>query len=219
MYETNKLFKNFPEQYLKRIPFYHQILAELELKDEDYVSSRYLAGFFNVDETQIRKDIAHTGYKGKPKYGYSVTGLKNAIEQFLGINYRNIAVLIGAGNLGSALIEYEGFKNYGLEIVAVLDNNPDKIGSSVGNFNILNIDALPRVARTYDIGIAILTVPKAAAQAVCNDVMEQNIKAIWNFAPIQLSVNNDVILRNENLAIGAAFLSYYLKQRDSGPAK
>ena len=217
MYETNKLFKNFPEQYLKRIPFYHQILSDLELKNEEYVSSRYLAGFFNVDETQIRKDISLTGYKGKPKFGYSVPGLKEAIEHYLGLNYHNSAVLIGAGKLGSALIEYEGLADYGLEIIAVFDNNPAKIGSAVGKHNILNLDALPRVSRSYDIGIAILTVPKAAAQSVCNQAMDQGIKAIWNFAPTQLSVNNDVILKNENLAIGIALLSYYLKKRDSLP--
>ena len=217
MYSENKLFKNLPEQYLKRIPFYHQILTELESKNEPYVSSRYLAGFFNVDETQIRKDISLTGYKGKPKYGYSVQGLKEAIERYLGINYHNTAILIGAGKLGSALVEYEGIAEYGLEIIAVFDNNPEKIGSPVGRFNILSIDALPRVLRSYEIGIAILTVPIAAAQNVCNQVMDQGIKAIWNFAPTQLLVNSDVILRNENLAVGIALLSYYLKKRDAPP--
>jgi len=217
MYSENKLFKNLPEQYLKRIPFYHQILTELESRNEPYVSSRYLAGFFNVDETQIRKDISLTGYKGKPKYGYSVQGLKEAIERYLGINYHNTAILIGAGKLGSALVEYEGIAEYGLEIIAVFDNNPEKIGSPVGRFNILSIDALPRVLRSYEIGIAILTVPIAAAQNVCNQVMDQGIKAIWNFAPTQLLVNSDVILRNENLAVGIALLSYYLKKRDAPP--
>ena len=215
MYSENKLFKNLPEQYLKRIPFYHQILTELESKNEPYVSSRYLAGFFNVDETQIRKDISLTGYKGKPKYGYSVQGLKEAIERYLGINYHNTAILIGAGKLGSALVEYEGIAEYGLEIIAVFDNNPAKIGSPVGRYNILSIDALPRVVRSYEIGIAILTVPMVAAQSVCNQVMDQGIKAIWNFAPTQLLVNSDIILRNENLAVGIALLSYYLKKRDA----
>ncbi|MBN2050298.1 MAG: redox-sensing transcriptional repressor Rex [Spirochaetales bacterium] len=220
MYAENKLFKNLPEQYLKRIPFYHQILSELALKNEAYVSSRYLAGFFNVDETQIRKDISLTGYKGKPKYGYSVQGLKEAIEAYLGINYHNTAVLFGAGKLGTALIEYEGLADYGLEIIAVFDNNPVKIGSPVGHFNILSPSALPRVIRSFDIGIAILTVPKTAAQEVCDQVTAMGIKAIWNFAPLQLSVGMDVILRNENLAAGAALLSYYLKKsnhRQEGP--
>jgi len=215
MYNENKLFKNLPEQYLKRIPFYLQILMELESNNEPYVSSRYLAGFFNVDETQIRKDISLTGYRGKPKYGYSVRGLREAIEQYLGINYHNTAILIGAGKLGSALVEYEGLAEYGLEIVAVFDSNPKKIGSAVGAFNILSLNALPRVLRSYTIGIAVLTVPKAAAQSVCNQVMDLGIKAIWNFAPTHLSVHSDVILRNENLAVGAALLSYYLKKRDA----
>lgn len=214
MYTDNKLFKNLPEQYLKRIPFYHQILSELESKNEPYVSSRYLAGFFNVDETQIRKDISLTGYKGKPKFGYSVHGLKEAIERYLGINYHNTAILIGAGKLGSALVEYEGLTEYGLEIIAVFDRDPEKIGSAVGNFNILSTEAMPKVVRSYSIGIAIITVPKTSAQEVCNQVMDLGIKAVWNFAPTQLSVHSDVILRNENLAVGVALLSYYLKKRD-----
>ncbi len=168
-----------------------------------------------VDDTQVRKDVSVIGYRGKPKSGYSVTGLKKAIADFLGINYQNTAILIGAGKLGSALVEYPGFAEYGMKIVGVFDSSPDRVGSEIGDFTILSTDSLPRVVNSFDIGIAIITVPKRAAQSVCDQVVELGIKAIWNFAPARLEVPEDVVVRNENLAVGIALLSHYLRiQKD-----
>jgi redox-sensing transcriptional repressor len=164
-----------------------------------------------VDDTQVRKDVSIIGYRGKPKSGYSVTGLKKAIGEYLGINYQNTAILIGAGKLGSALAEYPGFHEYGLKLVAVFDNNPERIGQVIGDSTILSMESLSRVIKSYEIGIAILTVPKAAAQSVCNTVIELGIKAIWNFAPARIEVPKEVIVRNENLAVGVAMLSHYLR--------
>jgi redox-sensing transcriptional repressor len=201
-----------PVQTLRRIPHYHQILLELEQKGEPFVSSRYLAHFFQVDDTQVRKDMSVIGYKGKPKAGYSVTGLRAAIGEFLGINVENTAILIGAGKLGSALVEYPGLSEYGLKLVALFDNDPAKTGKIIGSFSILPLESLPRVVKTYDVGIAILTVPKQAAQAVCDLLVSLEVKAIWNFAPTQLAAPDDVIVRNENMAVGLALLSHYLKK-------
>jgi redox-sensing transcriptional repressor len=201
---------SIPEQTLRRIPRYHQILTDLESRGEQYVSSRFLSDICDIDDTQVRKDVSVIGYRGKPKAGYSVSGLKGAIGDFLGINYENTAILIGAGKLGSALAEYPGLADYGLKLVAVFDNDPTKIGKIVGDHSVLPLESLPRVARSYRIGIAILTVPKTAAQEVCDRVVALGIKAIWNFAPTQLDVPRDVILRNENIAIGLAILSHYL---------
>jgi len=201
-----------PVQTLRRIPHYHQILLELEQKGEQFVSSRYLAHFFQVDDTQVRKDMSVIGYKGKPKAGYSVTGLRAAIGEFLGINVENTAILIGTGKLGSALVEYPGLSEYGLKLVALFDNDPAKAGKIIGSFSILPLESLARVVKTYAVGIAILTVPKQAAQAVCDLLVALEIKAIWNFAPTQLTAPDDVIVRNENMAVGLALLSHYLKK-------
>jgi redox-sensing transcriptional repressor len=201
-----------PVQTLRRIPHYHQILTELEQKGEQFVSSRYLAHFFQVDDTQVRKDVSVIGYKGKPKSGYSVSGLKAAIAEFLGINTQNTAILIGAGKLGSALVEYPGLAEYGLKLVAVFDNDPQKSGRIIGSFSILPLESLPRVVETFEVGIAILTVPKQAAQEVCDRLAALGIKAIWNFAPTQLNAPDDVIIRNENMAVGLALLSHYLRK-------
>lgn len=211
IYQYYERSQNIHEPTLRRIPLYHQILTDLDLRKEEYVSSKYLATFMRVDDTQVRKDVSIIGYRGKPKSGYSVVGLKKAIGEFLGINYQNTAILIGAGKLGSALTEYPGFEEYGLKLVAIFDNDKDRVGQVIGDFTILSIASLPRVIKSYKIGIAILTVPKTAAQSVCDDVMELGIKAIWNFAPTTLDVPEDVTVRNENLAVGAALLSHHLK--------
>jgi len=199
---------SIPEQTLRRIPRYHQILSELEARGEQFVSSRFLADICDIDDTQVRKDVSVIGYRGKPKAGYSVSGLKGAIGDFLGINYENTAILIGAGRLGSALAEYPGLAEYGLKLVAVFDSDPTKIGKIVGDHSVLPVESL-----SYRIGIAIVAVPKGAAQQVCDRVVGLGIKAIWNFAPTQLEVPDDVILRNENIAIGLAMLSHYVNTR------
>ncbi len=202
-----------PEQTLRRIPLYHQILAEMQARGEAYVSSRHLAQFFRIDDTQVRKDVSLIGYKGKPKSGYSILGLKKAIEEFLGINYENTAILIGAGRLGSALSQYPGLAQYGLRLVAIFDNDPARTGNVLGAFTILPMESLQRVVRSFDVGIAIVCVPKDAAQAVAGRIVSLGIKAIWNFSPTQLTVPSDVIVRNENIALGLAILSHYLKRR------
>jgi len=202
-----------PEQTLRRIPLYHQILAEMEARGESYVSSRHLAQFFRIDDTQVRKDVSLIGYKGKPKAGYSILGLKKAIEEFLGINYENTAILIGAGRLGSALSQYPGLAQYGLRLVAIFDSDPARTGNVLGAFTILPMESLPRVVRSFDVGIAIVCVPKDAAQSVASRIVSLGIKAIWNFSPTQLTVPSDVIVRNENIALGLAILSHYLKRR------
>jgi redox-sensing transcriptional repressor len=201
-----------PEQTLRRIPLYHQILAEMQARGEAYVSSRHLAQFFRIDDTQVRKDVSLIGYKGKPKAGYSILGLKRAIEEFLGINYENTAILVGAGHLGSALSQYPGLAQYGLRLVAIFDSDPAKVGTILGAFTILPMESLQRVVRSFDVGIAILCVPSAAAQQVAARVVSLGIKAIWNFSPTQLTVPSEVIVRNENIALGLAILSHYVKR-------
>jgi redox-sensing transcriptional repressor len=203
-----------PEQTLRRVPRYHQVLAELAAAGTAYVSSRQLAMQFGIDDTQVRKDVSLIGHQGKPKAGYSVVGLKNAIEEFLGINYENTAILVGAGRLGSALVQYPGLSQYGLRLVAVFDADPAKIGGVVGGFTVLPMEGLQRVVRSFDIGIAILCVPRDAAQEVAEGIVAHGIRAIWNFAPTRLIVPPDVVVRDENIALGLAILSHHVKRRN-----
>ena len=209
--------ETIPEQTLRRIPHYHQILSDLEAQGQKLVSSSYLSRFFRVHDTQVRKDVSVIGYRGKPKSGYSVTGLRQAIADFLGINLRNTAVLIGAGKLGSALCGYPGLAEYGLRIVGVFDSEPARVGSRVAEFTIQHTDTLPQFLGGRGVGIAILTVPKEAAQEVADRVVELGIRAIWNFAPTQLALSADVSVRHENLAVGLALLSHDLKKSQTVP--
>ncbi len=209
--------ESIPEQTLRRIPHYHQILSDLEAQGQKLISSSYLSRFFRVHDTQVRKDVSVIGYRGRPKAGYSVSGLRQAIGDFLGINLQNTAILIGAGKLGSALCGYPGLAEYGLHIVGVFDSDPAKTGQRVAAFAIQDLSALPQFLSGRGVGIAILTVPKDAAQGVADLAVSLGIHAIWNFAPTQLSVPPEVSVRHENLAVGLALLSHDLKKSQQPP--
>jgi redox-sensing transcriptional repressor len=209
--------ESIPEQTLRRIPHYHQILSDLEAQGQKLISSRYLSRFFRVHDTQVRKDVSVIGYRGRPKAGYSVSGLRQAIGDFLGINLQNTAILIGAGKLGSALCGYPGLAEYGLHIVGVFDNDPARAGQRVAAFAIQDTASLPDFLPGRGVGIAILTVPKDAAQGVADLVVGLGIRAIWNFAPTQLTVPAEVSVRHENLAVGLALLSHDLKKSQQPP--
>ena len=202
-----------PEQTLRRIPLYHQILIDLEAEGETQVSSRTLAGFFRIDETQVRKDVGVIGYRGRPKTGFSVAGLRGAIGDFLGVNFQSSAIIVGAGRLGAALSSYAGLSQYGVSLVGVFDSDPAKLGSPVGGLKVRSMRGLAGITKRLDVGIAILTVPREAAQGVCDRVVSLGIEAIWNFAPVQLSVAPHIVVRDENLAVGLAILSHYHKAR------
>jgi redox-sensing transcriptional repressor len=209
--------ETIPEQTLRRIPHYHQILSDLEAQGQKLVSSSYLSRFFRVHDTQVRKDVSVIGYRGRPKAGYSVSGLRQAIADFLGINLRNTAVLVGAGKLGSALCGYPGLAEYGLRIAGVFDRDPARVGMPVADFIVQHVDTLPQFLAGLGVGIAILTVPKEAAQSAADLVVGLGIRAIWNFAPTQLTVPPDVSVRHENLAVGLALLSHDLKKNQTAP--
>lgn len=209
--------ETIPEQTLRRIPHYHQILSDLEARGQKLVSSSYLSRFFRVHDTQVRKDVSVIGYRGKPKAGYSVSGLRQAIADFLGINLRNTAVLIGAGKLGSALCGYPGLAEYGLRIVGVFDSDCARVGTQVAGFTLQHVDALPQFLSGRGVGIAILTVPKDAAQAAADSLVELGIRAIWNFAPTQLVLPAEISVRHENLAVSLALLSHDLKKSQTIP--
>ena len=211
--------ENIPEQTLRRIPHYHQILSDLEAQGRKLISSSYLSRFFRVHDTQVRKDVSVIGYRGRPKAGYSVSGLRQAIGDFLGTNLQNTAVLVGAGKLGSALCGYPGLAEYGLHIVGVFDSDPTRMGQRVAAFAIQDIATLPQFLAGRGVGIAILTVPKEAAQGVADLVVGLGIRAIWNFAPTQLTVPPEVSVRHENLAVGLALLSHDLKKSQQPPSE
>lgn len=170
-----------------------------------YVSSGIIARQLGIDDTQVRKDIALTGYVGKPKVGFNTTEFKEHLEIFLKMKDTKEAILIGTGHLGVALVKYEGFKKYGLNIVALFDKDPEKIGTYMGNLEIVSTDRLEQQIKKKKIKMSILTLPAEEAQDITNLLVKNGIKTIWNFAPVYLKVPETVFVWNENLA--ASFLS------------
>lgn len=192
---------------VKRLPTYLDLLRDMQESGRDIVSSNHIAEKLKVDAIQVRKDLAVTGISGKPKVGYYVPALVQAIEEFLGWNNTTEAFIVGAGNLGKALMGYQGFRRHGLNIVAAFDTDPEKVGSEAGGKQVLPLDKLGDLARRMHVGVGIITVPVEAAQAVADAMVKAGIKAIWNFAPVTLDVPPDVAVQNEDLAAGLAVLS------------
>ncbi len=169
-----------------------------------------------INETLVRKDIADLQIRGKQNLGYQIALLKDRIEQFLGLQEITNAVVIGAGHLGKALALYPGFEKYGLKIVGVFDNDPDKIGSSVGRHEIISVLRLNSFIDRNKVELAILAIPKVAAEEIAGLCVKSGVKAIWNFTPQELSVPAGVKVRNELLVAGFMALSYHLRTSPDG---
>lgn len=206
-------FREIPDASLRRLPAYHHVLQEMESAGGQYVSCSTIGRALNLDPTQVRKDIEATGIVGRPKVGYLLTGLIRWIEDFLGWNNTKEAILVGAGSLGSALLGYEKFRKFGLNIVSAFDTDPEKIGTQIHGKQVHPVSALVGLARQMHIHLGVIATPAAAAQSVADLMVEGGIRAIWNLAPVHLHVPDFVILQNEDLYDSMASLSYKLEQR------
>jgi len=201
-------------QTLRRLPDYLHYLQGLDLNIEKYVSAATIAGSLRLHEVQVRKDLAAVSpNSGKPRAGFEITQLIQGIENHLGYHSVDEAVLVGAGKLGQALLSYEGFRDAGLNIVAAFDTDPEINHTSLDGKYVFPMDKLVNLCQRMKIHIGIITVPAANAQEVCNLLIQGGVLAIWNFAPVNLKVPEDVYLRNENMAASLAMISQYLKQR------
>lgn len=196
---------------LNRLPFYMEYLKSIKSEGEIYISSTSIAKKLKLNDVQVRKDLALVSSSGgKPKVGYEIDELILDIETFLGFKNNNKAVLIGVGSLGRALLNYTGFENYGLSIVKAFDVSLQKIGKRVNGIEILSLDDISKFCKDNNIHIGIITVPHEQAQEVCDVLVSSGVKAIWNFAPTKLSVPEDILIQNENMASSLAVLSRHL---------
>ena len=202
-----RLSRPAPRPSLRRMPMYLRCLRGLARTSVEWVSCTYLAEVLQMDPTLVRKDLALTGVVGKPKVGFHITGLIAAMEHFIGWDNLEDAFLVGVGNLGSALLGYEGFGQHGLNIVAGFDVDPAKVGREIQGRRILLVDELPDLAQRLHIGMGIITVGVRAAQGVADLMVAGGIRAIWNFAPTRLEVPEGMIVENEDLAGTLAVLS------------
>lgn len=207
----NKAVIAVPEPTLRRLPLYYHYLKTVANRGREHISCTHIGKDLNLDSTQVRKDLAFTGIRGLPKVGYKILTLLDAIEEFFGYNRTDEAFLVGAGNLGRALLGYKGFERYGFKIIAAFDNSPDLIGKKIQGLDILPLSKLENLCRRMQVKIAVLTVPENSAQEITDKLVRGGVKGIWNFAPTSLKVPEDVIVENEIIASGLAVLTKKLQ--------
>ena len=202
--------KKISKFVLKRLPGYLSYLKSLPDTAPDHISATTLANALGMGQVQVRKDLALVSDGGRPKIGYPRKRLIEDIEQFLGYHNTTDAVLIGAGKLGQALMGYQGFDEYGLNILAAFDVNPNLSAEEVGK-PVYHIDQLEQFCRANGVLMGIITVPAEHAQGVADRLIAGGIKGIWNFAPVHLDVPMGILVQNMNMATSLAVLSVHLK--------
>ena len=215
LYNNNMIKKKIPAApSIRRLPSYLHIIRQAQADGLEFISGTVIANELVLEPIQVRKDLAMTGITGKPKRGYPVAELITAIEHFLGWDSVKNAILIGAGNLGTALTGYQEFKNHGLVFVAAFDNNAQKIGTKIHNVPVYSFDDLKPTLKNLNASIAVLTVPSTEAQSITDKLVDAGIKAIWNFTNIKLKVPEDVVVQREDLTSGYALLSVVMGKAD-----
>jgi len=178
------------------------------------VSSDELGKLLAITSVQIRKDLAYFGEFGRRGVGYDVQSLLAQVTGILGADQPRKVALIGAGHLGQALANYDGFREQGFHISAVFDADPHKVGMTVAGQRVLHSDSVAEVISQAGIELAIMTVPAHAAQRVAESLVKAGVRAIWNFAPVRLTLPEHVEVRQENMIVGLLALSYYLAQQN-----
>lgn len=191
-----------------RMPLYLHFLQEESAKGSKYISSTVIAQNISVSSVLVRKDLELVSSEpGRPRLGFAVNRLIVDIEKFLGYDNLSDVIIVGVGGLGRAFLGYEGFKNNGLNVVAAFDVDSDLIGTVVCGKEILPMETLETFVKARDVRIAVVTVPKHAAQDVLNRLVDAGIKAVWNFAPAPLRAPKDIVLKTEDLAASLAILA------------
>ena len=202
--------KKISKSVLKRLPGYLSYLKNMPENAPMHISATALANALGMGEVQVRKDLAMVSDGGRPKIGYLREALIDDIEQFLGYDNTTDAVLIGAGKLGQALLDYEGFREFGVNILAAFDVAP-KMEITEGGKPVYPVEQLESYCRKNKILMGIITVPGPHAQEVADRLVSCGIKAIWNFAPTHLEVPSQILVQYENMATSLAVLSMHLQ--------
>lgn len=197
---------------IRRLPKYQRYLDELIKNDVDRISSKELSEKIGFTASQIRQDLNNFGDFGQQGYGYNVKGLYNEISRILGLNRVYNTIIVGAGNLGQALANYTNFERLGFKLQALFDKNPKLIGLKIKDIEIYDVDEINSFLSRNSIDIGIICTPKEHAQSVANLLMGGGIKAIWNFAPVDLEIPDDVLVENVHLSESLLTLTYMLNE-------
>ncbi|MDD2573412.1 MAG: redox-sensing transcriptional repressor Rex [Bacillota bacterium] len=210
----DKIKINVSMAVIRRLPKYYRYLDELVEKGITRISSKEFGKILGFTASQIRQDLNCFGGFGQQGYGYNVRELRDEIANILGLHKPNNAIIVGAGNLGQAIANYSGFRGSGFVLKAMFDINPRLVGISIGDIKIMDIDDMGEFIENTDINVGIICTPKEGAQSVAKRLTGEGIKAIWNFAPTDLEVPENVIVENVQLSESLMVLAYLMNERD-----
>lgn len=199
---------------IKRLPRYYRYLEELLESGVERISSGELSSRMNVTASQIRQDLNNFGGFGQQGYGYNVEYLHDEIAKILGIDRKHSMIIVGAGNLGKAIANYANFAKRGFVVKGIFDNDPNVIGKKCRELTILDIGKMPGFIRDNGIEILALTIPKTSASEVAKSAVDAGIKGIWNFAHMDLTVPQEVVVENVHLSESLMTLSFNLASRE-----
>ena len=202
---------------IKRLPKHYRYLELIGDKGIIRVSSQELSKITGLTASQIRQDLNHFGAFGQQGYGYNVEELKIELEKIMGVDKPYNVVIIGFGNIGSALLNYSGFKKKGFKVVGIFDNSPEIIGNKANDVVIKDVSELEEVVTREKVDIAILAIPAIPAQEITDKLVACGIKGIWNFAPIDLKLPRNVVLENVHLDGSLLTLTYYMNSLKDYP--
>ncbi|AWI07047.1 redox-sensing transcriptional repressor Rex [Clostridium drakei] len=206
--------KNISMAVIKRLPKYYRYLGQLMKNDVDRISSKELSEKIGFTASQIRQDLNCFGDFGQQGYGYNVTELHSQIGNILGLTKPYKTVVVGAGNIGQAISNYTRFEKTGFNLDAIFDINPKLIGIRIRDIEIRDIDYLPSYLKENPTEIGIICVPANSAQKVCDTLVKNGVKGIWNFAPVDLVIPDDVKVENVHLSDSLLTLTCLLNDGD-----
>lgn len=204
--------KEISQAVIGRLPRYFRYLGELKDEGVERISSQDLSELMKVTASQIRQDLNHFGGFGQQGYGYNVEYLYDEIGKILGLDRKYNFVIIGAGNLGRALGNYLNFERRGFFFRGMFDQNPGLVGQEVRGVKVMPMEEMEPFIRENDIDIAVLTIPKTSAEAVAERLVQTGIRAIWNFAHVDLNVPEEIQVENVHLSDSLMKLSYNIRR-------
>lgn len=188
-----------PEPALRRLPWYLAYVTLLRQRKVEYVSSTQISRELNVDASQIAKDMSFLNIKGKTRIGYEVSSLEKVLQDFLGFRLSHNALMVGVGSLGGALIQDSGLEQFGLNIVAGFDINPERIGRTLCGIPVFDVRELALRRKQFSADIGILAVPVQSAQEVADSLVAAGVKALWNFTPFRIHVPDEIVVQNTSI--------------------
>lgn len=205
--------RNISMAVIRRLPKYNRCLKDLLDKEIYRISSKELSGILGFTASQIRQDLNNFGGFGQQGYGYNVEELYHEIQKILGLTKDYKAVVVGVGNLGQAIANHTNFEEHGFKILAMFDINPTLIGLQIRGTPVYDMKELGEFIKENAIEIGVITTPVQVAQGVADELIEAGVKAIWNFAPVDLKVPEDVVVEDVHLNESLFIMSYLIKEK------